>query len=289
MTQCQKCSAPADVFLCRDCSRELWAQLEHIPQLSEWLADAHTKQTALTATPQPRRPKPENPDDEESPMPFDDRARAMFDELRTVCMRWVRDFSDQFDARAEVDAMRDIPTTAELARFLHKHHQDIVLSEDAGLCAQEIDRTVRRAVKVLNQRKRVFCGPCPTVVGEGPRRSVLRCEVGLYAEWNDQRDEVEPHVTCWKCRTQHDVAALRQAVFSRADNFLFTLDELLRVLDELGEHLPRVRFYEWRREGAIRPRGYRRDGRITLGQQKRGDPAVFELAEVRGLMAQEMV
>lgn len=283
MTQCQKCSAPADVFLCRECSRELWAQLERIPQLSEWLDDAHTGQTALTTMPGPRRPKPENPDDEESPLPFNAHAGKVFDELHTVCRRWVEEFSEQLDV--EYVAVAQVPRTSDLAAWLHKHHQGIVLSEDAGVCAQDVDRVVRKAIRTINKRKRVFCGPCPKIVGEGPKGQPLRCDVGLYAEWNDLRDEVEPHVTCWKCREQHDVAKLKQAIFARAQHFLFTLDELLKVLDDMGEHLPRVKFYEWRKNDLIKPRGYKRDDQISVGQRKRGDPAVYELAEVRALMA----
>ncbi|WP_157226732.1 hypothetical protein [Gordonia soli] len=292
-----------------------------VPWLSDRLAEAHLKQTALAQVPQPPRPAPPNPDDEESPVPFNRGAAAHFDELRTVVMRWVRDYCDQLGVEFfPVDAVpadfigplpkfgrwregryvrdhRDrwrmtpgyVPTTRDLARWLRRHHLEIANSEDAVLCAQEIDNAVRKMLREINPRRLVFCGPCPTVTGTTPRGEPKKCEQAIWAEWDDEHDRVQPHAQCWRCRATHDVAVLRQNIFARADNFLLTEAELFNVLDDLGEHLPRVKFYAWKRERRIRPRGWKHKGRITNFFIQRGDPAVYELAEVRGLMAADEV
>lgn len=322
MTPCQKCGARTDIgsSLCRECARELRANLGRIPWLSDRLAEAAIKDTAPAVVPQPPRAAPADPDEEESPVPFDPKAREMFNELRTVCMRWVRDFCDQLGVEfLPVDGVpadfigplprfgghvagqgyvadrRDrrripadyVPTARDLARWLRAHHQDIVCSDDASMCAGEIENTVKRAAKRLGARRRVYCGPCPTVVGEGQRGEVLTCDQAIYAEWDDEHDRAETHATCWKCRAEHDVAELKKKIFARADNFLFTAADLFRTLDDLGEHLPRNRFYEWRKTRAIRPRGWQTpDGRITQ-HAVTGSRPVFELSEVRELAAKE--
>ena len=113
------------------------------------------------------------------------------------------------------------------------------------------------------------------------------CNEPLWVEWDDERDQAELFVTCWRCRQEHDVAKLKQEIFARADNFLLTATELLRVLDDLGEHLPKNRFYTWKKDGRIRPRGWKHDGRITDYWIRSNDPPVFALSDVRNLMSRQ--
>lgn len=93
MTRCRSCGGRADAFLCWNCGEKLDTELARIPWLAGRLAEAHTKQAALQGVAPPPR-KLVNEDEEESPVPFDSHARDLYDELRTVCIRWVRDLCD---------------------------------------------------------------------------------------------------------------------------------------------------------------------------------------------------
>lgn len=317
--QCNKCRGRSDVYLCRKCIRQLDDDLDQMPWLAERLREAYAKQNALAMPPQPPRPKPADPDLEEAPMPYDTNAGEVYDEVRTVLMRWCRDLCDTLHIEwMPINAVPSdfigplrptvpannleripaspgewryrtgyIPTIEDLAAWLRAHHLDIARDESADLCAGEIEDVTRKAYQRLNPRKRVYCGPCPTVVGKDGRDRPITCEQGLWADWDDDSDCSETHVVCWKCRQTHRVDDLKRAIFAHADHFLMTTTELLSVLDNLGEHLAQSTLYRWVKEGRVRPRGYRRDEQITPHRQRRGDPAVFSLAQVRGLMAQD--
>lgn len=316
--QCTKCGGRATVYLCRECIRELDSNLEQVPWIADRLTEAYAKENALSTPPGPRRIV-EAEDDEQSPIPFDASAGDTYDELRTTLMRWCRDLADQIGVEwLPVDAVpldfigplrpmiparnteripeipgqfrisrHYIPDIADLSRWLNVHRLDLANSEDAAFAAHEIDRVCRKAFRVLNPPKRVYCGPCPTVVGKDARNRPLECAQGLWADWDDDNDHAATHVECWKCRKRHNVDELKKHIYAHADHFSMTVEELLSVLDNLGEPVPQSTLYRWIKEGRVRPRGYQRDGRITPTRLRRGDPAVFSLAEVRGLMARD--
>lgn len=312
MTQstCTRCQRPAELFLCWDCTKALRRVIKQIPWLADQLTATAHGGSALNRLDhhqlsEPRGPVPEEL--KESPVPWDSRARKAADDLHSTLSIWVRDLCDSAGIEyvpigcdyAPIGPMREgylrIPadyqsTTADLARWLGHHFMSIPHSEDAGLCADEIHTVFGRGIDALNPRDRgIYVGPCPTITGVEPDgKTPVRCREALYARREDD-GQPKPHVTCWKCRQRHDTAKLRDRAWAQASNFRMNTTDLLRVLDELGEHLPRKRFYEWRKSRAIKPRGWQtRDGRITDFVTPGAHP-VFELSEVRALMAREGV
>lgn len=302
--RCTRCRRPAELFLCWTCSKALRRTLNEIPWLATEVANAAHGETKLDER-QFFEHHPLSEDEEQSPVPFNLRASMFADELRAVLARWIRDLCESRGVDFEVlgcsrvpigplpiDAPRRIradyvPTTGELAQWLAHHFVSIAASEDAELCASEIHEAYERGIEIINRRDQgVYCGPCPTIVGTAPDgKTPIRCKEALYAKRGPDGKPTS-FVTCGRCRTRHDVEKLRDRIFAQADNFLLTATELFRVLDELDEHLPRNRFYGWRKSGEIHPRGWKSaDGRISQIETAGAHP-VFALAEVRTLAAQ---
>lgn len=283
---CEKCGArELDLSLCRECRRELRDTLVELPTLVDWLLDAVVKRTSLAVVPMEFR-RPSTEAEEESPMPFSESASKALRELDDSLRSWIvafRALGVSGAVRRADDGRR--ASSGEMIGWLTEHHRDIVCTQQAAGFARAVESHRQRVLTIVNPQRLVYAGPCPTVTGKDEKGRVVHCFEGL---WAHAADDVgaERFVTCWKCRETYDVEDLRTKIFARADNFLMTLDELLHTLDLLGEHLPRTRFFAWRREGLVSVRGYRReDGRISASRVRRGDPAVFELSEVRGLMA----
>lgn len=309
MTQCQKCGGRADAFLCRDCGQHLRSNLQQIPWLAEQLAYAHTKQVAMGERAVIRG------SDEETPVPFNSRAHEAYDELRTVCMRWVRDLCDQagiefwpIDAvprdfigplRPEIPARNlervpaipgqwrmpigYLPTTADLARWLDDAYLAIMNSEDAGLCITEIDAVIARSVREINRRIRVYCGPCPDLIPS----TLSPCNTPVYADWDDNIGGPETFTKCARCRALHDTQTLRDRAFDQAHHYLMTKSEIFDILANLGEPLSPNTFKQWRRRGKLKPRGWMHEGRVVNYWIHRNDPPVFKFGDVRALQHRE--
>ena len=295
---CVRCSRPAELFLCWTCAKALRRTINQLPWLTEQLATAAHGGSALNRLDErqffERRPLTE--DEEQSPVPFNDTARRRLDELDATLVRWVLDLCDSAGIQfVPLDGRTDTPTDPArrapvLAGWLSHHFMAIAASEDAALCADEIHQCFERGVEAINRRDQgIYVGPCPTTVGVEPDgKTPVRCREALYAKRGEDGSP-KPHVTCWKCRQRHDTERLRERAWAQASNFLMTGSEILRVMDELGEHLPKNRFYTWRKSRAIRPRGWKSaDGRIT-DHAAPGSHPVFALAEVRELAAREGV
>lgn len=312
MTPCGKCSAPAHATLCSRCSDQLRANLTLLPWLSDELANAATKLTVLTVY--PTRP----PSADESPVPFNLAARDRYDELRTVCMRWVRDVADRegidflpvdgvptdfigplprfgqyHPGTGYIPDRRDrwrvptnyIPTTRDLALWLRAHYLDIVNGEDAALCAYEIDNAVTAARRDINPRRLAYCGPCPTETGEVDEHDrPIPCGVAIWAEWDNERDKPAQFATCRRCRTEHEVQELLDAGFERAQDYLMTRVEILDVLESYGTPLSNNTFHKWKKAGRFRARGYKHGDRIVDYRIYNNDPPVYRLGDVRALM-----
>ena len=312
--QCTKCGGRADAFLCRECSTELRANLTQIPWIASQLAVAHVKQAQLDEAAPPQRAVTSE-DEEQSPVPFNANARRRYDELRTLCMRWVRDICDQlsvefwpvnavphdfigplrpliparnleraagYPGQWRMPVSGYVPSVTDLSRWLLANHLNIVNSEDAAMCAMEFDNTIRAAYREINRRKRIYCGPCPAVLTD-PKREPRLCAEPIYAEWDDRENRPETFTACPRCRTSHDTLTLRQRAFAQAEHFLMTTSEILAVLEDLGEPLSINTFKQWRKRGKLKPRGYMHSGRVVNNQVHKNDPPVFQFGEVRTL------
>ncbi|AOE44341.1 hypothetical protein SEA_EYRE_61 [Gordonia phage Eyre] len=303
---CTRCKRPAELFLCWPCTKGLADILEQIPWLSNKLIiTAHGDNLNQLDERQFFEARGTIPEDElESPVPWRAAASKRLRELRTVLTRWVQDVCDTADLQFEVigasrvygplpEGVRRVPTnyvptTTDLAIWLGHYFSTFGHREDGAQAVDEIRAAFDRGVEAINRRDQgMYAGPCPTIVGVEPDgMTPLRCREALYVRRTPEGDP-RPHVTCWKCKRQHDTERLLELIWAQAGNFLLTGAEILRVTAELGERIPKSRFYQWRKDRLIRPRGWKStNGQITQRVTKGAHP-VFSLSEVRELAARE--
>lgn len=306
MTPCRKCGGRADAFLCTNCGQALLHDLSLVPWLATRLGESALKLTALAQTVSPPRRKVTE-DQEESPVPFNSWAHGLYDELRTVCMRWVRDLCDTngvgfwpIDAVPHdfigplpkrgirrLPAVGYNPTTQDLSRWLSANYLSIMNHEDAAMCANEIHATISRALTVINPRvPPAYRGPCPTVTGKGPRDEPLTCGIPLYAPRQNDTDPDSPvvdRITCPKCKADHDTRVLEQQLLNDVGKYLMPASQIFKVMRELGEPVAKSTFYHWRDTHRLQPRGWRHDGRIVNYWIHRNDTPMFSIDDVRRL------
>ncbi|QHB37293.1 helix-turn-helix DNA binding domain protein [Gordonia phage Gudmit] len=305
---CTRCNRPTETFLCWPCTRALADVLNQIPWLSNKLLVTAHGGSALNKLDERQFFEKSGPiaeDEMQSPVPFNTTATKRLRDIRTVLTWWVRDICDTEDLEFEIlgasrvygplpEGVRRIPanygaTTTDLARWLAHHFTLFMGREDAATACEEIHGAFDRGIEAINRRDQgIYVGPCPTITGvAADGKTPTRCREALYAR-RDANDGPQPHVTCWKCRQRHDVALLRDRIWAQAENFLLTGAEILRVMGELGERIPKNRFYQWRKDRLIQPRGWKAGDRITQRVTPGAKP-VFSLAEVRELAAREGV
>lgn len=136
----------------------------------------------------------------------------------------------------------------------------------------------RKAVDRLPEL--AYKGPCPHTYRdeEGMR---VTCSTDLYAERGEE------YVSCPRCWTHHSVRQLDGGRLHRIDNELFSLAELVPLLKELGEPVPKSTLYAWANDPKrkrLTPQGWRQaDGTVSKFWMRRPDPALYRLGEVREL------
>lgn len=291
---CVICSRSTDAFLCWEDTKRLKSTLESVPWLDENLEVTVLRQDQLGKADTVKAKGTE------TPLVFNDGASEFRRGLRDTLTSWVRELCDSRGVtfkhidcdcthpatfvgplrpgeRRERCHLRPI-TTSDLAAWLAHNVVAIMHSEDVQHRYQEITVLVEKAVEWINRPEPpVYRGPCPTIIGEDRGRPIF-CATDLYA------DKGSAFAKCPRCKADHDVYKIEQNLLGEMDGILMSAAEILRVTRELGEPIPRNRFYGWRKDGRIQPRAYRgRDGRITDRQREEDDSPLFRLGEARRL------
>lgn len=285
MTVCQHCGAKSTLFLCNPHTVELRDMLTDLPRLAAHLAESATGQTRLGERAR-RGPS------EEAPMRVNLRASDLAGQVNATLVRWVQDLCDSHGVtyRAPViippswasgyepqpgEILSDYNTdTAKLAFWLAGHAAAIAAGDDAGMCFDEIRAHIGRILAIINRPVPPrFCGPCPA---EHPTEHGKQCGMALMAS----REAAD--VVCPQCETAHNVEVLLARLLREVDHWRFTRKEVLMIMTILGDKLHERQFQRWRKDGAIKPRGYRRrDGRISLTKHSDDDEPVYRLSDVR--------
>lgn len=132
-------------------------------------------------------------------------------------------------------------TTAEKAMFIAKHVHVLANREDAGKCLSDVRWMVDRIEAVVNRpRPKRYAGNCPTLTDE------QRCATPLYADKHD-----DPQVTCWRCKNTYIIDDLIKGSLENAKGLLYTEREVLEIMAQIGEHIPRGTWWSWRSRGVI--------------------------------------
>lgn len=129
--------------------------------------------------------------------------------------------------------------------------------------------------------ERVLKGLCPFVHFD-MRGERHECRTKLYAERGDE------WVRCPKCRSLHDVRTLEAEALGSVEGQLFELRQILVLMTELGEPVPKSTLYAWAndaRRKRLTPRAWKRFG---TGQTvdvwiDRRDTPLYRLGDVREL------
>lgn len=238
------------------------------------------------------------------------KASQLLEQIRGMLARWVLDICEQRGATYEpvrpvhpnligplrlheVRGVRFSGHGADLALWLQIHVAAIIVSEDAGLCFDEVQGAIA-SIKVAIDRPNPprFIGPCPTLLDERQRHRLRAtnqpdrhyCGHPLRAK----REAIE--VTCEACGETRNVEREMQRLLARIDGYRFTRAEVIDVMAMLGEPLNERTLRRWRQHGKLKPRGYRRpNGRRGLTRHNEDDEPEFLLSDVRKLKAGERV
>ncbi len=305
--QCTECGRPIgdNAALCRDCVRELAEQLLRVPALLHELGI--TRAGLGRSGPQASGSGPADP-----PLPIRivgrDRllGESAVQRLETEVIGWARVIAEELGVtpavgiaylvqltqdrrrafRAEQRADRaelGAPVTAleQAAVWLAHHRRELAQHEAAPELARDIRGAVGALAAVIWPAERQYLGLCSMLADNASAEcgQELRAEVG------------QAYVHCRRCRTQYDVAALKAEALRTADDRLYKLADLLRVLTEFGYAVSRTTVYRWARDRRIAPRGWEhsdeRGVRITDHRVAAGDAQVYRLGDALKLAAKD--
>lgn len=308
-----KCRQPTEDYLCWDCTLTLTDQLGQLPWLMQQLAITASRQDRVAGGLQVGRAP-------EHPLPLKPHAAAWHDHVHNMLGTWARHLYEThhlpwpWDATHPVNFIGPLrpdelrgqpgftgpyrqrgkwghqPTAVELTAWLRRYVTTIRLDEAAGQCYRSVRSATERAISLINAHEvPVFRGPCPTVVGTGRRGVPALCGTPLYAPRTIATiTGARPltTVTCGVCGATHDVRQLEQSLLVSIDTHMFEIPDLVRILRELGEPIPRGTIDYWIAKRRLKPAGWRHDGRIVR-THCRTAPAVYRLADVRKLRNKE--
>lgn len=285
MTECQRCSAKSQLFLCQEHVGELAEMFSDLPRLTQHLAEAATGQTRLGE-------RSRRTSSDEAPMRVNLKASELLTNVNEMLIR--RTFHLRHTTGINYKSVRVLPpgwkghvgygdviskysgTTAKLAFFLALHVNDIAADEQAGDCFNEVYANIKRILSIINRPiPPRFCGPCPS---PHPDDGGRQCGMALMA----RRDAVD--VRCPQCGNTHNVEVILRNLLVNVEHWRFTVKEILMIMETLGDRLPERTFQRWRKTGVVSPTGWRRpDGRVVVSQRNcegNAEP-MFRLSDVR--------
>lgn len=182
------------------------------------------------------------------------KASRLRDQAGNDLVTWVRHI-------CETRGVTPVSTDAKgCAEWLAEHVHAIASDEAAGECYNAIIDLTDQIRRVVNRPEPPrFCGPCVTELTAEQRQQLIdkgeedrtHCMVQLYAR------RKAATVTCPSCRAEHDVEALFKAMMDEADEYSFTITNLVDfVLPKLGLDVPRRTLQHWAKVGELVPSGW---------------------------------
>ncbi|WP_395705132.1 hypothetical protein [Rhodococcus ruber] len=307
--ECEVCGRPSadSIAYCYRCADSFRSELMHVPSLVSDLDIARDRLDRLT------RPQPGGKSSETGlPIRLDRKGRPadfrrLLERLAHTIGTWAALVAEEaglaFDLR---EAPRGLEQLVLNNRAGHSHRHD-----PAELIVHPI-RDVELAAVWLAHQPRALRG-VPTVVDmhdevtdavADVRRAVDHLPVRVYKgtcpyRWTDWDGEIhvcgadlyvekgEDWIRCPRCGVMHEIRHLERDVLGELEDRVYTLAELLGLMRELGEPVPKATLYAWandRRRRKLDPRGWRRpDGTVTDTWIDRRDSAVYRLGDVRAL------
>jgi hypothetical protein len=135
-------------------------------------------------------------------------------------------------------------TPIDAAVFLSRRVGVIAAREDAGQCFAEVRKAVDDITRAINRpHSKKFCGICPTMRDD--RGQEVQCGESLYCKHDDVQ------VTCWRCKQSYDAAKLIQDAVDNVRGLLYSSNEILAIMAQIGEPIPPRTWRYWRANNKI--------------------------------------
>jgi hypothetical protein len=262
MSQCQRCSAKCQLFLCPPCETELRDMLLGLPRFIDYLIDAALGQTRLGES--ARRSS-----DTTTPLLCNESASRHLDNIHAMLVRWVQDLCET--RGVDYPGPRMVPRdfigpllegavrghakhTKSAAVWLASHTSAIACDEAAGQCFDDIRNAIVLIESVINRPlPSRFLGPCPALLNDNYGERI--CNVELTACRDDS------YVQCGACKTTHRVDDLHDQQMKTTGAMSFTLSELYRMILPVNqEYVPLRTLQHWVSRGRLVPTGYDAEG-----------------------------
>lgn len=294
MSKCQVCDGRSQLFICTTHLGVLQTTLQEMPWWIERLTESALGQVRLgdggrRGTRSHELDEYTGPNDTDNAARLDhdihagkftvdkvlgsarinSKASRLLDELENELGTWVRHLCET--RGIEVPKL----SVKACAQWLRKHANAIAADESAGEFYKScVDLTDRIRHVVNRPEPPRFCGPCTTELTVEQREKLksrdeedrTHCMVQLYAPRKASK------VTCPFCKHEHDVEDLHRALLDEADEYSFTISDLVdHILPKLDQQIPRRTLQHWAKTGRLIATGYE----ATIAR--------YQLAEVRAL------
>ncbi|WP_280393202.1 hypothetical protein [Nocardia wallacei] len=303
---CTECSRPVgdNAALCKTCVTELAEQLLKVPaliwELTVTRAGLGRSGPAAVGSRPPEPPLPIRVTGRRK-LPGDSTVRR----LETTVIGWARVLAEDLAVTPAVNiaylvqltqdrrlALRPgnrpdhaalgypVSPLEQAAVWLAHHRRELAQHDAAAELARDVRGSIKALVAVIWPPDRQYLGLCSTESGTGEV-----CGHEIHAEVG------AAYVYCRRCNTQHDIAALKAEVLRGAEDRLYRVADLVRVLREFGRAVPRATLYRWAKERRIEPRGWQHIDeygvRITDHPVAEEDVQVYRLGDVLAVAGDE--
>ena len=251
MTECLRCQAKSQTYLCPRDVTLLQEWLAGLPRWISFLRQSALGQSRLGAAQRRRR-------GDEQPLQLNLRATELLSDAQSTLSALV----------GHLCASRDVPVpetdTTGLCSFLSANVWAIAADEAADEHMADIEDLIERIDRCINRPSPPkFLGPC--ITDPAPDEVLLarrecgdhetRCGRALVA------DRTARTVDCSQCHRTHDIETVTEAQYRMAGETLMTVRELVDwVLPRLEEPVPQPTIERWIRSGHVPVRGYAANG-----------------------------
>lgn len=284
MTECRRCGAKAQLFLCPRCTSSLQRTLTDLPWWLNRLTEAAVGQTRMSDNAGRKSAARRDLDGEKTLAaciePFPDpaeqdlekarrarekaalahalaaggvnaRASELLGEIADSLAYWVKELCDSRGVAytPPVKAPERLTALGTVhAAWMARNVAAIASSELADDICGDVENHLDDIVRTVNRPVPIrTLGNCPTTIDDQP------CGIRLRAP----ADDLEVH--CPRCKTTHNVHRLMLGLMDDLAHSAFTVDELLAAMRKVPEayRVPERTLRRWRSTGKLKPSGWR--------------------------------
>jgi hypothetical protein len=176
--------------------------------------------------------------------------------------------------------------TAQAAVWLAHHRHQLRAHEAAPELLRDITAAVAAVTRYIDRPvERRNLGACSATPDDGER-----CGHPLWSELDDS-GKTATYVYCGRCKARYEVARIEADARAIAEEYAYTLGDLVRVTAAIGAPIPKATLYRWAKERRIESHGWQHVDalgvRITDHQIGESDVRVYRLGDALELAKRE--